>query len=163
MKERSPLRNEPTRDPDRRIVVLVVDDDSAIRGLARRVLEENGHTVLEAKDGLEGLDIFRGDPHRFHAVLLDLEMPRMNGIDAFREMRAIRTDIPVIVASGHAPEEYEHRLPVGDLAGVLRKPFGLDELLSAVGRCVPGGGISANHVERAGIQRGRGELFGNAT
>ena len=131
------MRKEPTRDPGRRIVVLVVADDATIRGLVRRVLEENGHTVFEAKDGLDGLETFRGDPHRFHVVVMDVEMPRMDGIEAFREMRAIRTDIPVIVASGSSPEEYRHRLPVADLAGILRKPFEFDELLSAVGRCVP--------------------------
>ena len=163
MTERTPLVEEPTRDPGRRIIVLVVDDDATIREAVRGVLEENGHTVLEAKDGLDGLETFRRDPHRFHVVVMDVEMPRMDGIEAFREMRAIRTDIPVIVASGCAPEEYQDRLPVAELAGVLRKPFGLDELLSAVDRCVPKEGIRANHVERAGIQRGRGELFGNAT
>jgi two-component system, cell cycle sensor histidine kinase and response regulator CckA len=137
MPERNPLGAEPGGDCGGRSVVLVVDDDSAIREIIRRVLEDNGHTVFEAKDGLDGLETFRRDPHRFHAVILDLEMPRMNGIDAFREMRAIRTDIPVIVASGGAPDEFRHRLPVAELAGILRKPFKLDELLCAVSRCVP--------------------------
>ena len=133
--ERTPPRKEPRRDTGRHISVLVVDD--AIRWLIRRVLEKNGRTVLEVKDGLDRLETFRRDPHRHGVVVMGLETPRMSGIDAFREMRTIRADLPVIVASGSAPEEYQDRLPVADRAGILRKPFEFDELLSAVGRCVP--------------------------
>jgi CheY-like chemotaxis protein len=139
--------NLPEREPGRRAIVLVVDDDSDIRGLVRSILEDNGHTVMEAKDGLEGLETFRRDPYRFHVVVMDIDMPRMNGIDAFRAMRAIRTDIPVIVASGCSPEEYRDSLPVADLAGVLRKPFELDELLSAVDQCVPLEGIQSRRQD----------------
>ncbi len=137
MPERNPLDGEPRRDPGDRRTVLVVDDNSTIRLIVRRILEDNGHTVFEAKDGLDGLEMFRRDPHRYHVVVMDIEMPRMNGIDAFWGMKAIRSDIPVIVASGSAPEKYEHRLPVAELAGFLCKPFELNELVGAVGRCAP--------------------------
>jgi two-component system, cell cycle sensor histidine kinase and response regulator CckA len=130
-------RKKTESDSGRRCIVLVIDDDSSIRGLIRLLLEENGHVVIEAKDGLDGLETFRCDPHRIHVVVMDINMPRMDGIDTFREMRAIRSDIPVIVVSGCAPEEYQHRLPVKDLAGILSKPFELDELLNAVESCVP--------------------------
>ena len=96
MPERNPLDGEPRRDPGDRRTVLVVDDNSTIRLIVRRILEDNGHTVFEAKDGLDGLEMFRRDPHRYHVVVMDIEMPRMNGIDAFWGMKAIRSDIPVI-------------------------------------------------------------------
>lgn len=138
MQERNPVNRFPRGDPGRRFIVLVVDDDAIVRGILRAILEVHGHTVLEAADGVEGVDLFRKDHKRIHLVVMDIEMPRMNGIDAFREMRAIRKDIPVIVVSGSAPENYRHRLPVAELAGILRKPFELDELISAVRQCAPG-------------------------
>ena len=141
MRKRKPGNGNFAREPGHRIIVLVVDDDAIVRGLVRAILEEYGHTVLEAADGVEGVDLFRRNHKRIHVVVLDVEMPRMDGPDAFREMRAIRTDVPVIVASGRGPEDFQHRLPVAELAGVLRKPFDLDELISTVGRCVPSEGI----------------------
>jgi CheY-like chemotaxis protein len=149
MLERNPLDGERGRESGRRGTILVVDDDSDLRCVVRQVLEEDHLTVIEAKDGLEGVETFRRDPHRFCAVVMDVEMPRMNGIDAFREMRAIRTDIPVIVASGSPPEEYQHRLPAADRAWILSKPFSLKDLLRALSRIVSPEGIQNMRRDRA--------------
>ena len=149
MHERTATQPEPTRNPGRRIIILVVDDDAFVRQATRAILEDHGHTVLEAADGVEGVALFRRDHTRIHVVVLDIEMPRMDGAEAFRQIRAIRGDVPVIVVSGCSQEDYRHRLPVAELAGVLRKPFELDELLSAVGRCAPSEGIRTNRLEMA--------------
>lgn len=116
--------------------VLVVDDDRGIRETLRAVLEEEGHVVVEAGDGLRALEILRSHGAAY-MVLLDLRMPVMDGIDVLRtvaadEWLASRHAYAIITAN---PE----LVPVA-LAGtkgrlsvpVLLKPFDLDAVLETV-------------------------------
>jgi serine phosphatase RsbU (regulator of sigma subunit) len=79
-------------------VVLIVDDDDLVRRAFKRVLEHWGFTVAEARDGASGLDAARRQ--EFGAVLLDLRMPGMDGLDVLSVMVQEHPDIPVIVVSG---------------------------------------------------------------
>ncbi len=83
-----------------RLEVLVVDDDPAVRDSLRRVLEHAGHSVSEAGSGQEALDTLEGK--RVDAVLLDLSMPGMDGLDALVQIREMAPDTGVIVVSGEA-------------------------------------------------------------
>ena len=78
--------------------VLAVDDDDLVRRGFRRVLEQKGCTVLEASDGLSGLEVFR--QHKPDAVLLDLRMPGMDGLDVLSVLVKESPDTPVVVISG---------------------------------------------------------------
>lgn len=79
-------------------VILTIDDEEYIRKSFRSFLEDFGYTVLEAKNGIDGLDVFR----ELHPdlVLLDLRMPGKSGIEVLQEMKKINSSIPVIVVSG---------------------------------------------------------------
>lgn len=114
--------------------LLVVDDDLDIRDALQDVFELEGYAVLLAADGLEALAHLRQVESPPHLILLDLMMPRMDGF-AFRE--ALRhdanlSDIPVLVAS--ADLDVKGAAEGLDVAGWLRKPIDLSELLSAVKR-----------------------------
>lgn len=115
--------------------LLVVDDDLDIRDALQDAFELEGYSVLLAADGLEALAHLRHEGcSRPHLILLDLMMPRMDGF-AFRE--ALRhdtslSDIPVVVAS--ADLHLESAAKQLDVAGCLRKPLDLNELLSTVKR-----------------------------
>lgn len=114
--------------------LLVVDDDLDIRDALQDAFELEGYSVLLAADGLEALAHLRQQGSRPHLILLDLMMPRMDGF-AFRE--ALRhdtslSDIPVVVAS--ADLHLESAAKELDVAGCLRKPLDLNELLSTVKR-----------------------------
>lgn len=114
--------------------LLVVDDDLDIRDALQDVFELEGYAVLLAADGLEALAQLRQAESPPHLILLDLMMPRMDGF-AFRE--ALRHDsalseIPVLVAS--ADLDVKGAAEGLDVAGWLRKPLDLSELLSTVKR-----------------------------
>lgn len=79
--------------------ILVVDDDQDLRGVVRDVLKEEGFATTEAGDGISAVKLFRKDPP--DAVLLDLNMPYMNGIDAMHEIKKIGPDVPVIILTAY--------------------------------------------------------------
>jgi PAS domain S-box-containing protein len=113
-------------------VVLVVDDEEGVRNVTRRILERAGFTVLTANDGRDGVDLFRTRPSEIRLVVLDVTMPRMGGEEAFHELRRIRADVPVILASGFSEQEATSRFAGKGLAGFLEKPFGPQTLLEKV-------------------------------
>jgi DNA-binding NtrC family response regulator len=79
--------------------VLVIDDEKEVRASVCLVLGRSGFTTIEAAKGAEGIDLFRKD--RPDAVLLDLKMPGMGGIECLQELKKIDPDVPVIIVTGH--------------------------------------------------------------
>jgi two-component system, cell cycle response regulator len=88
-------------------VILVVDDDAATRMLIRRWLERSDLQVVEAQDGIEGLDMIRSEGDRLSAVLLDVMMPRMDGYEVLRKLHgAPEADgLPIVLLTAHANAE----------------------------------------------------------
>jgi PAS domain S-box-containing protein len=119
-----------------RVRVLVVDDDDHVRALAHRVLERLNYDSLEVSDGVEALELLRSDATQVDAVLLDMTMPRMNGEDTLRGIRALAPWMPVILMSGHDEREVTPRLLEHGLGGYLQKPFTVDALASMFARVV---------------------------
>lgn len=109
--------------------VLVVDDSAAIRALTRAVLSVDERlVVVEANDGVEALSAVESD--RPDLILLDINMPRMDGFQVLQTLRsnADTLDIPVIFFSADRPDE----LPPSQNAGFIAKPFDPSELLAKV-------------------------------
>ena len=114
-------------------VVLVVDDDADIRDMIAQALELEGWRVVGAANGEEALRAARQGP-RPDVILLDLMMPVMNGwefMDAQREDAALAT-IPVVLISGD--ERLKEKAGKARVAGFLKKPMDLVELLAVVER-----------------------------
>jgi CheY-like chemotaxis protein len=84
------------------ISVLVVDDEAAVRRFAARVLESEGYVVVEAKDGIEALDLFKDVAISIEMVVSDIVMPRLNGVELMRALAVSHPDLPVILMSGYA-------------------------------------------------------------
>jgi two-component system OmpR family response regulator len=107
--------------------VLVIEDDSASRLAIVKSLRESRHTVFEAADGVAGLEIARTQP--LDAVVLDLMLPRMDGIQLLRQLR-MTSRVPVIVVSARRTED--DRVNALDLGAddYLTKPFTVRELLA---------------------------------
>jgi two-component system, cell cycle sensor histidine kinase and response regulator CckA len=104
--------------------ILLVDDEDAVRGVAARVLERNGFSVVQAASGEEALIECARPEARLRGVLLDLTMPGLGGEATFREIRERWPALPVILSSGHMPQEGE----IGDVP-FLPKPYRPSELL----------------------------------
>jgi PAS domain S-box-containing protein len=115
--------------------LLLVDDDPGVRGMARRMAEGCGLTVLEARDGVEAVAVFREHHRDLSLVLMDLSMPRLNGREAFADMRALDPGVPVVLSSGYDVPEAD---PVVEgMAGFLKKPYRLAEFQGMLRRVLP--------------------------
>ena len=108
--------------------VLVVDDDRAVRDSLRRSLEFNGYDVALASDGAEGL-VAIGSQHP-DVVVIDVMMPRLDGIETTRALRAAGNDVPILVLTARdAVGDRVEGLDAG-ADDYLTKPFALEELLA---------------------------------
>ena len=108
--------------------VLVVDDDRAVRDSLRRSLEFNGYDVALAADGAEGL-VAVGSQHP-DVVVIDVMMPRLDGIETTRALRAAGNDVPILVLTARdAVGDRVEGLDAG-ADDYLTKPFALEELLA---------------------------------
>jgi PAS domain S-box-containing protein len=114
-------------------VVLLVDDEEIVRGSSGLMLEYLGFTVVTAADGEEAVEVMRRRADEIVAVLLDLTMPRMDGVTALDRILEIRPDARVILCSGYDEPDTRKRL-AGRLAGFLAKPFDLQDLESVLSR-----------------------------
>jgi PAS domain S-box-containing protein len=112
--------------------VLLVDDEEAVRGLARRVLERGGFDVVEAQSGEEALARYEERPDTVTAVVLDLTMPGLGGEATFHALRRTRPDLPIVLSSGYMPEEGDAFSGVAFLA----KPYRPAELVDAVNAAI---------------------------
>jgi CheY-like chemotaxis protein len=113
--------------------ILMIDDDAAVRRMARLSLERAGHDVAEASNGAEGARLFNSST--FDLVITDVFMPEMDGIETIRELRARHPSIRILAISGggsaraSGPLEDAHMLGADD---VLAKPFDAARLVRAV-------------------------------
>jgi signal transduction histidine kinase len=112
--------------------VLVIDDEETVRRTAKSILEKRGFHVFVADTGLAGVQAFRRLSHRIRFVLLDLTMPVMSGNETLREIKAIRSDVPVIISSGYDEAEAMHRVDAAQVAGFVQKPYSAPQLLNRV-------------------------------
>jgi PAS domain S-box-containing protein len=116
--------------------LLLVDDDPAMRDILRRVLEREHFTVATASDGHEALQAMRR--HLPDVVLMDLEMPGMDGSTALEEIRKHWGAVPVILHTGHVGGELIHRAMQYRPSIVLSKPCPMDRLVETVRAVGPG-------------------------
>lgn len=111
--------------------ILVIDDEPAVRRAICQMLTRGGHQILEAADGIDGLDVARAS--RPDAVITDIMMPNKEGIETIRELRKDVPDLPILVISGNPGSQLY--LQMATLLGAhsaLAKPFRASELLDAV-------------------------------
>uniref|UniRef100_Q02B07 histidine kinase n=1 Tax=Solibacter usitatus (strain Ellin6076) TaxID=234267 RepID=Q02B07_SOLUE len=109
--------------------ILVVDDEQPILRLAKTVLESAGLHVLTADDGNQAIQVFRAHASEIHAVLLDLTMPGMDGVEVFHNIHAFQPEARVVLCSGYDEHEASNRMGDRRPTAFLRKPYHPRELL----------------------------------
>jgi len=118
-----------------------------VRNMAKIMLMRQGYTILEAKDGVEAVEIFQQHHDKIHFVLSDLTMPRMDGWDTLTALRKISPNIPVILSSGYdeaqvmADEHYEWP------NAFLGKPYRSKVLAETISSVLANGTARASIVE----------------
>ena len=113
-------------------VILVVDDDAAVRQVTARVLEREGYRVLQAGEGAEALRVARELSGPLDLLLTDVVMPGMNGRELGEQLSVLRPETRLLYMSAYTEDEVILRgIRVSDV-GFLYKPFSLEGLASAV-------------------------------
>ncbi|MEO6741593.1 MAG: response regulator [Chthoniobacteraceae bacterium] len=132
----------PTANPiphGRRLNVMIVEDNATNRRITRTYLEAWGHTVVAAHDGNEAIRCF--SEGRFDLILMDLQMPRMDGIAAtasIRQMEASGTRVPILALTANVLKGVREECHAAGMCGYLAKPIREHELLAAIESVVPG-------------------------
>lgn len=119
-------------------VVLVVDDEPALVALAEDMLAELGYEPLGRSASSQALADVQQDPQRFDLLLTDERMPGLNGTALARAVRALRPDLPVLLASAYAGEQIDTLAREAGIREVLAKPLTRAELARAVRRALDG-------------------------
>ncbi len=114
-------------------LILVADDDAAVRSAAVSVLEAAGFTVLQAVDGCEALTIAQENRADVRLILLDLSMPCISGKEVFARLRLDGNNVPVILSSGFDEEDISDLSEHGGSAQFLHKPYRASDLVEKVG------------------------------
>ena len=116
--------------------ILVVDDDEGIRRLARDILARHGFIVVTAGDGVDALARFRAFPNRFSAVITDIRMPRMSGMELASILSRAAPEVPIIASSCATSAESEEQAmrERKSVACVLRKPYTESALMAALSK-----------------------------
>lgn len=122
--------------------VLIVDDEADVRKSVRLILSKAGYDVIEAEDGEAGVAAVKsGDnPFALSAIICDLNMPKMSGMEAIPYFRSQFPSCPVIVLSGAGTVEAAATLFKQGVVEFLSKPIDRERLLAAVKKAVNEGG-----------------------
>ena len=112
--------------------ILIGEDEALVRDVLVTATKHAGYDVLEAEDGQQVVDIFRSNHDSIDCVLLDFNMPKLDGEEVFAELRKIRPNVRVVLCSGFTEHEILNRFEGAGIAGFVQKPARLDVLLSTI-------------------------------
>jgi excisionase family DNA binding protein len=114
--------------------VLVVDDEPGIRDLLSRSLALAEYDVDVAADGRGALDRIR--THPYDLLIADLKMPGLDGLSVIREIKRFKTDLPIIIITGHSSESSAIEAVNLGVVGYLTKPFRVPQVLAAAAKAL---------------------------
>ncbi|MET0499098.1 MAG: response regulator [Steroidobacteraceae bacterium] len=118
--------------------ILYVDDEESLVYLVTRVLERLGYQVSAFNDPHAALACFRAQPFAYHALITDLAMPGLSGIEFTREVLAIRHDIPIVMTSGYIRAEDREQALAAGIRELVLKPNTVDALGDVLHRLLSG-------------------------
>jgi len=116
--------------------VLVVDDEPDILEATAELLDALGFRVATARDGLEALELFQANPGDYALVLMDLTMPRMDGREALRAMRALDPGMKIVLCSGFDRADVARDELCSGMTGFLQKPYTIQTLRETMQRAL---------------------------
>ena len=109
-------------------LILLVEDEEAIRALASMVLVQLGYEVILASCGRKGIELYTKERDRIRAVVLDMAMPDMDGLAVLRELKRITPEVKVAIATGYIPDEIRADLQAAGVAAIIQKPYAMNDI-----------------------------------
>jgi PAS domain S-box-containing protein len=119
-------------------LLLIADDEEAVRVVAKEILERQGFTTLVAVDGREAIDMFTARADEVAAALIDLTMPQINGQEVMEALRALRPELPIIITSGYSEQDILERFHQSPPTAFIQKPYRSRELVALVKKVLGG-------------------------
>ena len=116
--------------------ILLVDDEAFLRGAISKMLQENGLSVIEARDGFLALDVIRSHKDSIDLLLLDITLPGASSREVYEEAKRLKPDLPVIVVTAKSEAVAAASLGTG-IDHFLRKPFSLSDLIGMIRQILP--------------------------
>jgi signal transduction histidine kinase/CheY-like chemotaxis protein len=134
-------RAEAAADDEEDIVggdetILIVEDEPTVRTLGRKVMEKLGYHVLIAQDGREAIEVYAAHQDEIDLVLLDVIMPQMSGQRAFEELRALNSQVKILLVTGYSPGDLTEDLVLRGAQGIVQKPYNMKTLATVVRQCL---------------------------
>jgi PAS domain S-box-containing protein len=129
--------------------ILVCEDETDIRNFIRETLESNGYTVIEAKDGEEGIDTFRRYKDRVALVLLDVMMPKKSGKDVYDAIVELDPEVKTIFMTGYSTDSLDRQGFGDSITPCIFKPIETDMLLTEIRRKLDEEGTVAGLTSQA--------------
>ncbi len=116
-------------------ILLIADDEALVRTATKRFFKQQGFTVLEAEDGTDAVSTIEERMGEIAILILDLTMPNMDGLAAYKQIRSLDPELPVILCSGYCVEDSPlDRKMLGGKTEFMQKPFNMDNLTRLVNR-----------------------------
>jgi CheY-like chemotaxis protein len=113
-------------------LILIIDDEAAIREITKETLKANGYKAMTARDGAEGVALFAENKKKIKAVITDIMMPVMDGTAAILALKKINPDVKIIAASGLTSRGQIRTPSKSDVQAFLTKPYTAEKLLKAL-------------------------------
>jgi len=116
--------------------ILIVDDSFTMRESLTLVLENAGHFVWAAINGVDGLDLYNKNIGKYDLIITDINMPEMNGLDFIINLRRINTTIPIVVLTTETEKEKIEIAKHNKASAWMVKPFKPNDLLAVVDKII---------------------------
>ena len=115
--------------------IMVVDDDVDLRTTLQEILADEGRDVVSAEDGIQAVQMASEGP--FALIFMDIQMPGMNGVDAFLAIKELRPDCKVVLMTGYSVESLVRTALSEGAINVLGKPVSIEQILEITDEVVP--------------------------
>jgi CheY-like chemotaxis protein/anti-sigma regulatory factor (Ser/Thr protein kinase) len=129
---------EPDKIPQDAESILFVDDEESIATMSGKILNRLGYKVETKTNPTEVLELFKSNPKHFDLVITDMTMPQMSGVELSGKLKEIRSDIPVIICTGHRSLVDEGKAKMAGTQGFIMKPIVKAEMAKMIRKVLDG-------------------------
>jgi len=118
-----PTEDDQLYSVNNNATILIVEDEAALLKIGCSMLQTLGFTAIPATNGKEALEVYRDHGSEISLILLDMIMPKMDGVTTYRKLREISRSIPIVLSSGYSFDEIIDEVENDPYAAVIQKPY----------------------------------------